>query len=462
MLPLHRLRAHLAAITSALPDAEGVLTPERLTARLAGLASASSGAATVQSLGRDRSGATIPALRIGPVRAPALLAIGALDGAAPLGALSLLTLARHLVAEPALVAEAGVAWWLVPCADPDGLAARTEPLATLPTIARYAMQDRSPAPDPSGPGTLALLRLIDDLRPPVTVLLDEAPIGGAALFAYQSQSRHARAWQGRAADFARAIDLLGVPLDLGGTLDPAAVSLAPGLYARPRVAAEPSPYRQFRAMLAEDEATARRDTVLGRAVGYAGAGDGLAGAVIVPRFADYLRREADRTLGGATREAIMDDGIRLWREWFAFGRTVLDLVAPAIARAGLIGTEVASGAERALRGGEAIIFAGLGWAAQEPRGDRPATVAEAFGQDEAIRFARLPRIAALLRLLDAARDRLGESAPDDLTAARDRVAEMRDRWLDDLTVGGTLRPLRLDRAVGAQLAALLLSLPRSE
>ncbi|MFN8536759.1 MAG: hypothetical protein U0232_04705 [Thermomicrobiales bacterium] len=116
--------------------------------------------------------------------------------------------------------------------------------------------------------------------------------------------------------------------------------------------------------------------------------DGMAvGAIVAPLFADYERRERDRTALAAARRVVVAEGVRLWREWFAFGRTALNLVAPLLP-AGKVGTVArAGGVVAALRGRErcwprvALVRAGA-------RRGGPASVAEAFAQGDAVRVAR--------------------------------------------------------------------------
>lgn len=463
MLPFHRLRALIAAITAGLPTLVALPPPEEVAARCAALAAARSGMVTLRTIGHSRTGMPIQALRIGPVRVPAVLLLGAPRGDAPLGAATLLALAQHLAAHPALLDALGVTWWLAPCADPDGARANAPWYTAPPSLERYAQGVVSPhraqSDDPAEatwPEVGALRRLIAEVTPAMILALYDVPIGGVALFAQGASAATGVPWAGRAGDFARLVDLLGLPLDRGGALGPLARASAPGCYTLPEAFAIQDTIEE---RLRRFGVGASIGAGLARLAGDTAA-DGPArtrvGGVVVPRFADYARRERDQMPSGWTRRAVTEGGIRLWREWFAFGRTALDLVQPLLARAdGPLTRAVAA----ALGDGAAIMAEGGRWAGEMPRPDTPATIAEAFAAADAIRAARLPRLAALLRLLDAVCARLGPAAPDALIAARDRAAETRERWLDDLAASGDFRPIPLERAIGAQLGAILLALP---
>ena len=106
-----------------------------------------------------------------------------------------------------------------------------------------------------------------------------------------------------------------------------------------------------------------------------------------------------------------------------------------------------------------MLAEGLRWSALVRDAAAPASVAEAFAQGEAVRVARLSRLAALIRLLDEANARLGPVPPDVLVEALERAREMQTRWIDELVVSDALRPLPRDRAAAAQLGAILLALP---
>jgi hypothetical protein len=152
------------------------------------------------------------------------------------------------------------------------------------------------------------------------------------------------------------------------------------------------------------------------------------------------------------------EGIRLWREWFAFGRTALDLIAPFLPMAGLGRSPDHAAVLAALRGAETMLAEGLRWPALVPDANGAASVAEAFAQGDAVRVARLPRLAALVRLLAAAA-RLAPETPEVLAETLERAREMQARWTDELAAPEALRPLPRDRAAAAQLGALLLALP---
>lgn len=466
MLPLHHIRTLIAAGTADLPDT--CPDPATIDAQIAAFLATAAPGISGQVIGESAAGRPLRALTIAPEGDAAtqpIMVIAGLRGDAPIGGATLLALARHLRADAALRAALDLTWWLIPCADPDALAGnaawyaapwslRTHARQIVPAAAteRIDWQIETPRPE-----TAALRRVIAAQRPATLLGLYDVSVGGVAL--HQAAPDGDPPWRGRAADFARLLDSLGLPRDLGGALGPPEAALAPALYPLPEEERGADAYARFRA---------GRDTGVGPPAGtglFARAareqpGPGrLVGAVTVPRLVDYDRREQDRTPTTQARRAAAAGGIRLWREWCAFGRTALDLVLPLVRQAGADRMPAYRALTERLRDAEVVLSEGLRWAERTPDPDGRATIAEAFAAGDALRVARLPAISALIRVLDAAGEHFGPDAPDDLTATLARAGELRDRWIDDLAAGATFRPARLDQLAGAQLAAILLALP---
>lgn len=443
MLEPWRIRAILAQLLADLPDppSSGVGAIERAVADLA-----SGGDLDARPFGVARDGTPLVALGIAPPAAPAapaVLVVGVPRGDSPAGAWAILALARHLRADPALRAALGVRWWLVPCLDPAG-ARQNAPWWEAPLTVEGFARGIVVSPPDEQPDTLAgapppeqraLRDLIAAIGPQIALFLYDAPAGGCALFA------RAGLWHGR--DFDRLLAPLGLPLDLGGAFGPVP-DPATGVYpldATPEAAADP--YERFRATVVHP---------VGTALPQLGPPDLAVGAVVAPLFADYHRRERDRTPAPATRQSSAAEGIRLWREWFAFGRTALDLLAPHLAATALAQTPAYRALLAALRGADIILAEGLRWPALVPDPAASATVAATFAHGDAIRLARLARLATLVRCLAPA-------SPRHLADARDRALETQTRWIDELAGPGNLRPMRRDHAIATHLAAIFLALP---
>jgi hypothetical protein len=457
VLELWRVRAIVAEVSTGVP-ADGPLLDLASVEREIEALTASPGI-EVRAIGAARDGRAIRAIGIAPDGmgdAPTVVVAGGVRGDAPSGAMALLALARRLAGDADLRAELGVRWWLVPCLDPAGLGENAgwwEGPLTLEGYARgvVATPEDSPVDDAAEepPVQHVLLALIASVRPAMALLLADAPVGGFALFARRGES--VAPWRGREGDFFRLLGPLGLPVDLGGVFGAIGDALAPGVY--PLAGSDDAagdPYARFR------RALVRPAGALPARLARPGTG---IGAIVAPLFADYARRERDRTAAGVARRAVVAEGIRLWREWFAFGRTALDLVAPLLAATGLANSTAHGAVLAALSGADTMLAEGLRWPALVAGANESASVAETFAHGDAVRFARLPRLAALVGLLREASARLAPAPPDFLVETLERALDTQTRWIDELAAPDALRPLPRDRAVVAQLGALLLALP---
>ncbi len=440
MLELWRIRALITELTADLPAAPPALDLAALERSVAALVAAHD--CTTRQIGHSRDGTPIQAFRVAPPNAKAMstvLVVGMPRGDAPTGAQAILTLARRLSDDAVFLGELGVCWWFVPCADPAGARENAAWWQTPLALDTYARQIVTPPLatrldeilGPRSPEQRALHHLIATERPQLALYLDAAPTGGFAL--HQGPTTAPAPWRERAGDFSRLLDPLGLPL---GRPDPAPDAT--------------DPYARFRAEFIRP---------VGAAWPRLGPPDLATGAVVAPLFIDYARREQDRTPIAATRRAVIAEGLRLWREWFAFGRTALDLIAPALPASFLAHSAAHQALIEALRGAETILREGLRWSVLIPDPDHRATLAESFAHGDAVRLARLPRLATLIRFLAEAQAAVSPDPPEVLTDALDRARETQTRWIDELAAPATLRPLRQDRVVAAQLGAVLLALP---
>lgn len=493
MSDLRQIRRVIADATATLPDDAALPAIEALDAATSALVAEFPGVIIRRQIGRARSGTPLSVLTVGDEPAPTMLVIAMPRGDAPVGALTALALARVLGRNAALRRELGVAWQIVPCADPDGARLNAGWFDHPFTRGRYARNAFLPSPEERidwhageglRPETAALTHLIDAVQPRTTLLLYDTPVGGAALFEARDAQDEGRtgSWPGTATDSSlvprasslifRLLDLLGVPLDLGGVFGPVEGALVPAVYPlAAAVGARAAGTDAYGQLLAE------RDTAVGPGIGrglaayaarYAGE-SGFSGALVVPRFVDYDRREADRTPAARTLRDVTLEDIQLRREWLAFGRATLDMVAPLPAETGLADTPLRRAVDGGLRGADEVLAGGVPdatavrarwqrWAARLPGADRPATVAEQFAHTDCVRAARLPQIGMLARLLE---DLISQSEVERpaIEAALAAASDLRDRWIDDLEAPATFRPVPLSRLVSAQIGTILAFLP---
>ncbi len=440
MLPFYRLRAHITASATTFPDYGLELLPALISAQLQEYARAVPEQAAVQYLD---AAATVPILRLGAADLPAIVLIGSVRAAAPLGAWTTLAWARYLAHTPALLAELGVSWWFIPALDNRPLADNlAESGASAATSLRVALAPWLGAITADLPLLPVLIKCLLELAPQATLVFDEIPVGGAALLTTLPKTVQ------QSTEFARQIDLLNLPPDFGGALGPLTMALAPACYSL--LAAAPlSSYDQFRQ-------TTVPETALWAVLRQLTAAGLVAGGIATPRLLDYQRRESDRTLITTPRPALVAQAVRLWREWFAFGRTILDLVGPALAQANRV--ELGQ-AQAAVAGGDLIVATGLGWPAEEPMPAWPVTLAESFVHDHGVRVARLGRLAVLYDVLVALQAQLGTTGPTEVLTAHERVMALYDRWLDELMVVSDWRLPERAQAIQAQLTALFFAIP---
>lgn len=170
-------------------------TPHELA--LAGRALADEHPARVRlrQAGTSRAGEPLWVLRVGSpetagtraaTAAPNVLVVAGAHANEPVGGATALALARHLIREPA----AGSAWHFLLCADPDGAALHRTPRPySLLDYHRNFFRPPGPEqpewapsllpPDRLPPETLALTRLIDELRPTLQISLHGTDLGGS-------------------------------------------------------------------------------------------------------------------------------------------------------------------------------------------------------------------------------------------------------------------------------------------
>ncbi|MFE9563036.1 M14 family zinc carboxypeptidase [Streptomyces sp. NPDC006487] len=165
-------------------------TPHELALAARALADEHPASARLRQIGASRAGEPLWLLSVGSTTAtqtaPNVLVVAGAHANEPVGGATALALARHLIRVPA----AGTAWHFLLCADPDGAALHRTPRPySLLDYHRNFFRPPGPEqpewapsllpPDRLPPETLALTRLIDELRPALQVSLHGTDLGGS-------------------------------------------------------------------------------------------------------------------------------------------------------------------------------------------------------------------------------------------------------------------------------------------
>ncbi|MFE2308137.1 M14 family zinc carboxypeptidase [Streptomyces sp. NPDC059411] len=177
-------------------------TPHELALAARALADEHPALVRLRQAGASRAGEPLWVLSVGSATSPSPAATAAVTAAAadprnvlvvagahanePVGGATVLALARHLIREPA----AGATWHFLLCADPDGAALHRTPRPySLLEYHRNFFRPPGPEqpewapsllpPDRLPPETLALTRLIDELRPTLQISLHGTDLGGS-------------------------------------------------------------------------------------------------------------------------------------------------------------------------------------------------------------------------------------------------------------------------------------------
>ncbi|WHT16964.1 M14 family zinc carboxypeptidase [Crossiella sp. CA-258035] len=430
----------IRAVLAGLPEVDRYPTVDEQQAELDELAGRYPQLVAVRRVGTSRQGEPIRVASIGDGTANALV-LGGPHPNEPVGGLTVRELGRLLCARPEL--RAGLRWHLVPCIDPDGARLNEswfaspgdreayargfyrpdlaeQPEWTFPHLAEHWYFDRML------PETVALSRLIDELRPVVQASLHNAEYGG--LFHYTTGASPEVV-----AALAAVAEWTGLPGQHAVWEIPAANELAPGVLRLPPVAelTEGAPAGEGAFGASSAEYAARHGTV----------------TVIteVPLWTDP--RAADTNPSEQSLAETLHDCLAALSAGTEAVESVLTVAEPAL--------RLDTPHHRGLRGMLSAahrMHAGWQRIAAGPDGARPATVAEVCSF-QSLPHTMLPRMAGtLLRLLDA--ERAAGNVRPPLRAARARTEELLTGWLraaDDLPG----RPIPLRQQVAAQLGAVL-------
>ncbi|MEW2386319.1 M14 family zinc carboxypeptidase [Micromonospora sp. NPDC047707] len=354
----------------------------------------------------------------------------------PVGSLTALTLIRLLCEDPRLRAELGVRWHVAACADPDGarlnegwygrpgdrrayiehffrpdLAEQVE--WTFPLTANDYTFDR-PLPE-----TLALMNLIDEVRPSLVCSLHNGEYQGA--FFYLNQNDAALAQR-----LASLPGLEGLPLHHGEPELPGVEPIVPAVYRTP-----------------DGAQVAAAFSAGGSSADYVARFGTLHLVTEVPYWTDA--RVSDQRPSGRTYREVVTKGAAARRELIDTLQVSMRAVADDLRACSPFRRSIESTLQSVSTLSEMETAA--------PDLDRPTTVAEEFGNRQMTHLLRLRLLATFLRMLNA------ELAAGNHTPAireeRRLLAERLDRWYGEAEADSPGSPIELRKLVAVQLAAIL-------
>ncbi|MGW4200994.1 M14 family zinc carboxypeptidase [Streptomyces sp. NPDC004726] len=235
----------IPATIAAIPSIDRFPSVDEMQAELDRLAAGYPELVEIRRIGTSRQGEPIRMLSIGSGERNVLV-FGGPHPNEPVGALTVRELGRALCADDALRKDLGCRWHFVPCVDPDGARLNEGWYARPDSRERYGREFYRPAGDEqvewtfphlSGPGyfdrmlpeTVALTRVIDELKPAVMCSLHNGEYGG--VFHYVSTAD-----PDLAARLAAVPGYEDLPLHKAVWEIPASNLIAPGVILAPGIA----------------------------------------------------------------------------------------------------------------------------------------------------------------------------------------------------------------------------------
>ncbi|MEV4112729.1 M14 family zinc carboxypeptidase [Nonomuraea sp. NPDC049695] len=426
---------NVAEYMSHVPGCAVFPSVDALQAELRQLAAAHPNRVRPRRIGASRLGEPLHALTVGDGPADAVVIAGPHPNE-PVGALTALTLIRLLCEDSKLQAELGFRWHVVACADPDG-ARLNEGWYGRPGDRRaYAEHFYRPDladqvewtfPLTTGdycfdrplPETQALMRLMDEVRPSLVCSLHNGEYQGAFFYLDRHDAMLAQR-------LAALPGLETLPLHHGEPELPGAEPIIPAVYLTP-------PGSQVGKVFGAG----------GSSADYAAAFGALHLVTEVPTWAD--ERVADQSPTGRTYGQLLAEGAAARRELIDTIQAGMRAVAGDLS----VRSPFRRSTENTLE-----TFRRLGELEETvPDLDRPATVAEEFGNRQMLHLMRLRLLGTFLRMLDA------EIAAGNLTPAireqRRLLAERFETWYGQAEADPPGLPIELRKLVAVQLGAAL-------
>ncbi|WP_248958843.1 M14 family zinc carboxypeptidase [Sphaerisporangium perillae] len=420
-----------------VPELDRFPSVDEMHAELDRLAARYPGLVRVRRIGTSRLGEPLRALTLGTGTRDALV-IGGPHPNEPIGSLTVSELTRLLCEDAGLREGLGYRWHLIACVDPDGARLNEGWYARPGDRRHYARHFYRPAwkdqvewtfPiagdgyvfDRSLPETEALMRLMDEVRPAFVYSLHNGEYNGA--FYYLNRRDPVLA-----ARLTELPGLEGIPLHHGEPEMPGSPAIAPAVYLTP---GGPRQARIFGAG--------------GGSADYAARFGALHLITELPYWAD--ERVSDATPTATSYGDVVKAGLAAQRELIDILRSAMAAVRPDLAVQSPFRRSTEDMLDTYLRFADQ--WEGL------PGVDRPATVAEQFGNRQTLHMRRLRFSGTFRRMLDA------EAAAGNLTPAireqRERLRELFDGWCDEADAESGGQPIPLRKLVAVQLAAALVA-----
>jgi Zinc carboxypeptidase len=440
--------ADIMAMLERVPDRLVFPTVDEMVATLERLHAEHPDVTQMRRVGSSRLGEPIVCLTVGGGRRQALV-FAMPHPNEPIGGVTTGELARQLCEDAATRASFDFTWHIVPCIDPDGTrlnegwfngpfdsrhygrnfyrpAFTDQPDWTFPFSHKQAYFDQVL------PETVALMRLIDEVKPDLMCSLHNGESGG--VFYYVS-----RPTPGLYAALQEIPGRFGLPLDHGEPEAPYTPLLAPGVFLYPRRADEydfieqsgGDPLAHTHGESSAHYASRHGTLSVVSELPYWTREDADDQSPSETRYADALRRTADdfRTLAEALRGTFAQAG-----EGLTLDTPFLRASRSFVATVEEIGREAA-------------------WRAGEEENQRLATVAELTSAQGGVHTFRIRVGGMLLRALEAQID-AGLAAPAVRDAHR-RFAAQFERWCDEADRQTPRSLLPIAKLVGTQLGTIV-------
>lgn len=432
-------------LVGALPDHSGFPTVDELHRSFEELARSTDRVGR-RRIGTSRLGEPIHEFVVGDGPHQAVI-VGGVHPNEPIGSWTALHLAEMMLDADGPAEQLATTWHIVPTIDPDGMRLNEDWFADPFDRAHYSRHFFRPAPDsqvewtfPTDfrdayfdavlPETLALMRLIDDVRPDLLVTLHNGEMGG--VYYYLSHDE-----PDLISDLHAIPDALGLALDTGEPESPHLRTLATAVFAMDHI----STYYEYLESIGLDPAPQIRGS---SSASWGARHDALCLVAELPYWThpdagdETPTDEPYRDLVLRTAAAMGSSGEAL-QEILDEAEAHLTLQTPYLEASRAFVPMLGSIAETDRRR-----------APLEPA-ERRATVAERFACEDLVRGFRLRYGGMLLRAIEA--ETGAGIAPAPLRALRARMAALYEEWLADAATGATPIPMRT--LVGVQLGAVL-------
>ena len=434
---------------SAVPEMDRFLTVDELHAGLDRLAERFPDIASLRRVGTSKLGEPIRMLSIGTGPHNAFL-FGCPHPNEPIGAMMLHHLSQILCEDAALRDGLGYTWHLIPSVDPDATRLNEGWFAGPFSPRNYARHFYRPAGrqqvewtfpvsyknlwfDSPLPETLALMRVIDELKPELLVSLHNAGFGGV----YYYLGRAAEPLYPTLHQIPSWEDL---PLQLGEPEVPFITELAPAIFPMIRTSA-------IYDYMDENGGDPVTDATGTSSDEYATPYGTFSLVTEVAYYDDP--RVMDQTVTDVIRRDAILAGLDLAAEATEVMRGHIEAVSTQLKGNSPFEVSARWWVNTIGRSREAE----RNWAMTNPETERPATVAELFSNNESVQFYRLLGLGTLVRALEG-QIGIGNGTPEireHLTTARETF----EAWSDKLENALDYRVVPIRKLVAVQLGAAL-------